>query len=456
METDRIVFEPQTGKQTAFMASSADVVFYGGAAGAGKTMALLIEALRHVNNGLFGVSIFRRSSPQIRTQGGLWEEAQRLYKGMAKFRDSKMEIEFPSGMKIKFCHMLYEHNKYDYQGAQIGLLCFDELQNFTQTQFSYLWSRNRSSSGIVPYIRCTCNPIHDSWIKNYIDWWLKKDGFPDEDRSGVVRWVITIGDNLFWTDTEEEAFKKYGEDCGAKSFTFVSANIFDNPKLLEVNPEYLANLRSMVPIERRRLLEGNWKLVAQRGDWFSRDWVEIVDIPPVNSFTVRYWDRAASEMTSRNRSPDATVGLKMCYVDGGYYILDMIQFWEGPHMVKQRIIDIAKKEPFTVCVLAQDPGQAGKAEAAFLLDDIVQGAPGCEVRLEIETKDKLTRYKSFSSIASAKRVKVVRGHWNESFFAESESFGTETQSHDDVIDGTSGAFNFIRKRLGDEPMIVSC
>ncbi len=127
-----LVLRPQAGPQERYLASSADIAIYGGAAGGGKSWALLLEPLRHVANPRFGATFFRQNTTQIRAQGGLWDESATLYGPLgATPREQLLDWTFPSGAHIKFAHMQYESTKYEYQGAQIPLINWDELTHFS-------------------------------------------------------------------------------------------------------------------------------------------------------------------------------------------------------------------------------------------------------------------------------------------------------------------------------------
>ena len=83
------------------------------------------------------------------------------------------------GGKIKFAHLQFDNTVYDWQGAQITLIGFDELTHFTAHQFFYMVSRNRSTCGVRPYIRATCNPDADSWVADFLAWWINPEtGLP--------------------------------------------------------------------------------------------------------------------------------------------------------------------------------------------------------------------------------------------------------------------------------------
>jgi hypothetical protein len=112
---------------------------------------------------------FRRLTPQITNPGGLWDESQNFYPRLGGIPHVGMrEWRWPRAGKIKFSHLQFDSTVYDWQGAQIALICFDELTHFTAHQFFYMVSRNRSTCGVRPYIRATCNPDADSWVADFL------------------------------------------------------------------------------------------------------------------------------------------------------------------------------------------------------------------------------------------------------------------------------------------------
>lgn len=278
------IITPQPGFQQKFLSSSADIVIGGSAAGVGKTYALLMEFLRHSELKSWGGVIFRRTNPQIKLEGGLWDTAMGVYPALgATPRESSMEWLFPSGAKLKFSHLEYEKNVLDWQGAQVPFIGFDELTHFTEKMFFYLLSRNRSTSGVKPYVRATCNPDPESWVAKLIEWWIDQEtGYPIAERDGAVRFFIRYGETYIWGDSEEEVIEKAGdflknlvEKSGLKpedfikSITFISGSIYQNQELLKVNPAYLANLLSQDEATRRSLLESNWKYLETDEDIFK-------------------------------------------------------------------------------------------------------------------------------------------------------------------------------------------
>jgi hypothetical protein len=259
-------------------------VIGGAAAFVGKTFALLLDPLRHVYIPNFGGVIFRRTSVQIRNEGGLWDTSVKLYPILrGEARESSLDWKFPSGAKLSFRHLEYEKNKYDWQGAQIPFLGFDELTHFTESMFFYLLSRNRSNCGVKPYVRATCNPDPESWVYKLIEWWIDKDtGYPILERRGVLRYFIKYGSDYIWGDTYDEVYEKAEhiiqpmiKQSGLKardfikSITFVSGSIYDNKKGLAYDPSYPGNLLSQDEDTRKQLLEGIWKISNTPNDIYE-------------------------------------------------------------------------------------------------------------------------------------------------------------------------------------------
>ena len=257
------------------MSTPADIAIYGGAAGSGKSFAMLLEPLRHISNPNFGAVVFRRTSVQVRNEGGLWDETKLIYPDAGgKSHDYDLWWKFPSGASISFAHLEHEKNALDWQGSQICLIEFDELTHFTSSQFWYLLSRNRSNCGVRPYVRASCNPDCDSWVATFIEWWINPDtGYPIAERSGVLRWFIRLGEKIIWADKPEELASYVNpmtnEPIPPKSVTFIPASLADNQILAESDPGYMANLMALPLVERERLLYGNWKVRWQGEQFFT-------------------------------------------------------------------------------------------------------------------------------------------------------------------------------------------
>jgi predicted phage terminase large subunit-like protein len=449
MPKPRRRIRPQPGAQTRFLSSPADIAIYGGAAGGGKTWALLLEPLRHMMRPDFGAVIFRRTTVQVLNEGGLWDESERLYpllggEGLV----SRLSWRFPSGASVTFAHLEHDKTVYDWQGAQIPLIGFDELTHFTKKQFWYLVSRNRSLCGVRPYIRATCNPDADSWVAEFISWWLDpKSGLPRSERAGVMRWFVRLEDELIWAD-DPETLAAAHPDLPPKSVTFVPARLSDNAALMAADPGYLANLLALPGLERARLLDGNWKIRPAGGLLFRRGWCRLAEAAPVGLRIIRGWDLAATPKTEHN-DPDWTAGTKIGRdAAGRYYVLDHVRLRDTPGEVARLITNTAALDgPEVEIALPQDPGQAGKAQAQAL----IRALEGYAVRATPESGDKATRFGPFSAQAEAGNVHVLRGDWNEAWFNALEAF--PEGRHDDDADATSRAFNSFLGALNSQGLL---
>ena len=442
------LIRPQSGPQEAFLASPADIAIYGGAAGGGKSWAILAECTRHLNNPTFGAQIFRRTTGQIFNEGGLWDEAGPLFRplgGKSSKATGRGIWSFPSGAKVTFSHLQHDKTVYNYQGAQIPLIIFDELTHFSAKQFWYLVSRNRSMCGVRPYIRATTNPDADSWVANFITWWINpKSGLPISARSGQLRWFVRVGDIVHWASDPAGLAKHrdaQGKPIPPKSVTFIASKLTDNQKLLKADPGYMASLMALPTVERERLLGGNWNIRPAAGLYFQRAWCELVDAVPTGLQIVRGWDLAATRKTETN-DPDFTSGTKIGRAPNGlFYVLDNRHAQIGPMEVKNMIKNTALEDGLTTRIqLAQDPGSAGKAQIV----DMTRMLAGYDVRSAPVTGDKITRFNPFSAQAEVGNVKVLRGRWNEAWFCSLEGF--PEAAHDDDVDSTSEAFNALMDR----------
>lgn len=442
------MIRPQPGPQEKFLSTSADICFYGGAAGGGKTFALLMEPLRHYNNPDFSGVIFRRNSVQIRNAGGLWDESLKLYTLLNGYaREHTLDWHFPSGMSMKFGHLQLERTIYDWQGSQIPFIGFDEITHFSEKQFWYMLSRNRSSSGVSGYVRATCNPEADSWVAKLISWWIDEEtGLAIPERRGVIRWFVRIDDVTHWADTKQELIEKFGNESIPKSFTFISASLKDNQILMEKDPSYLSNLMAQSKVERARLLDGNWKIRPSAGNIFDRGWFKVVDeIPSGWVSCIRFWDRAATKPNDTNKNPDWTRGLKLYkYKDGRCLVADLKSMRDSPGKVQELIKNTATQDGHSVVVGVQkDPGSAGKME----IEHFVKELKGFKIEILETSKDKVTRALPVSAQAEFGNIDVLRGDWNEEFFKELENFPSKDY-HDDIVDTLSGAYEKGKKSRG--------
>lgn len=446
--TEHIEIRPQAGPQEQFLSSPADIVIFGGGAGGGKTFGLLMEPLRHIKNADFGAVIFRRTYPEITNEGGMWDEASKLYPLLGgRPHEKEMEWRFPTGARVKFAHMQYEADVHDYQGAQIPLLCFDQLEHFSAGQFWYMLSRNRSMCGVRPYLRATCNPDPDSFVADLVSWWIDDEGYAIPERAGAVRWFVRVNEVLEWADSRDELEARY-PDTPAKSLTFIPASVFDNKILLARDPGYLANLKALPLVDRMRLLGegtrgGNWDIRPAAGKIFNRAWFEIVDAVPAGGIECRRWDFAATEKQLAKADPDFTASTRMRLVRGCYYVTDCTEERIGPAQADIVLVNLSRQDELAALNTntrymvrwEQEPGSAGIRDTARLMRMLA----GLDVGGVPARGDKLMRAKPFAAQTEAGNVKLLRGAWNERFLRHLHNQPDEP--HDDIMDSAAGSFS---------------
>ena len=255
---DNVIFAPNEGPQTEFLAAAETDVLYGGAAGGGKSYAMLVDPLRYAHRAAHRALIIRRSMPELRE---LIDKSRELYPKAfpgCKYREVEKLWNFPSGAKIEFGFLERDADVYRYQGQAYSWIGFDEITHLpTEFAWNYLASRLRTTdSEITPYMRCTANPggVGAHWVKKrYIE--------PAEPDQSFV-----------------------GKDGLTRKF--IPARLEDNP-FLATDGRYEQMLKALPPTQRKQLLEGNWDV--NEGAAFTEFSLEEHVIPP---FQIPiHWDR---------------------------------------------------------------------------------------------------------------------------------------------------------------------
>ncbi len=246
---ENVIFRPNDGPQTDFLAAPETDVLYGGAAGGGKSYAMLVDPLRFAHRSAHRALVLRRSMPELRE---LIDKSRELYPKAfpgCKFREVEKIWTFPSGAKLEFGFLERDADVYRYQGQAYSWIGFDEITHLnTEFSWNYLASRLRTTdSEITPYMRCTANPggAGATWVKN--------------------RYVSPSAPN--------ESF------VGADGLTrrFIPARLQDNP-YLSTDGRYEQMLKALPDVQRKQLLEGNWDITA--GAAFTEFDLELHVIAP--------------------------------------------------------------------------------------------------------------------------------------------------------------------------------
>lgn len=260
---------------------------YGGAAGGGKSDALVIEALRQVHIPHYKALILRKTFPQL---AELIDKSLNYYPMAfpgARYNSSSHTWTFPSGAKIIFGSMQYTKDRLKYQGQAYDFVAFDELTHFSWEEYSYLFSRCRPNGpGTRCYIRSTANPggVGHGWVKER----FITAGEP----------MVPVWEDIRWRDPTGKEY------CEKRSRIFVPSSVFDNPALLRNDPDYITRLASMPEAERKALLYGDWDTFS--GQVFT-EWRNDPE---------HYMDRVGTHVISPFKVPDAWS--IWCAMDWGY------------------------------------------------------------------------------------------------------------------------------------------
>lgn len=369
-----------------------------------------------------------------------------------RIKHRELELIFTSGASLKFAYLDNASDKYNFQGAELTFIGFDEIQQLSQENVVYLFSRLRSTS--VDYkkqIVATGNPDYNSFMREWVEFALDERGIPIRKEVYPKRYFIQIeGGSLEWSDSLEELQEKYGygDDTGIMSFTYIPGTIYDNPVLMKSDPTYLSKLKALPLVERERLLDGSWYARESASGYWKKHWATEVLYPPAKEATkktVRCWDLAftlPNESSSKN--PDYTAGVRMSKDrDGCYTVQDVVRFRERPNFVEQTIINTAKMDgPSVVIGLPDDPAGGGAYVKALQkqLSEL-----GFICKLIKPSKGKVARFAPFSAVAEAGFVKVVKAHWNNDYHTELENFDGSNKFKDDQADATSDCFILLNK-----------
>lgn len=247
-QKQEVVFAPNEGPQTEFLAASEREVLYGGAAGGGKSFGLLADPMRYFSNPNFNGLILRRTNDELREL--IWKSQELYPKAFqgAKWAEKKSQWTFPSGAKLWLTYLERDQDVLRYQGQAFSYVAFDELTQYpTPFAWNYMRSRLRTTDPTLPiYMRATTNPggSGHGWVKRtFID--------PAPANSKFVAKDIETGEDMVYPDSHEKA----GEPLFYRRF--IPASLKDNPYLMD-GGQYEANLLSLPEMQRRQLLEGDW------------------------------------------------------------------------------------------------------------------------------------------------------------------------------------------------------
>jgi predicted phage terminase large subunit-like protein len=391
-----------TPKQAIFLSLAVREGFYGGAASGGKSSALLMAALQFVDRPDYAALLVRKSYQDLKKPGALIPRSFAWLAGTdAKWIASEHSWKFPSGAILQFGYLDTEIDLYQYMSAEFQFCGFDELTQFHERDYRYMFGRLRKAKGsTIPLrMRGASNPGsrgHD-WVK-----------------------------------------QRFIEDGRNKGRWFVPATLDDNPHVDQES--YVKSLAELDPVSRARLMRGDWT-AKDLGGFFQRQWFVVVDVAPQEIVVwCRFWDLAASE-PKPGADPDWTCGALLGQLNGVWFLRHMVRFRGTPKRVEDVVKQTAQTDPDgTMIRMEQEGGASGKS----LIDHYARNVlHGLNFRGVLPHRDKVTRAQPVSSAAESGNFRIIRGTWNTDFLDEVESF--PTGPHDDQVDGLSGAFDCLRK-----------
>jgi predicted phage terminase large subunit-like protein len=393
--------------QKVFLRTYSLEALFGGAAGGGKSSALLMAALQYMDVPGYNAILFRRTYADLALPGAIMD---RFQSWIANYDDVRWNANnytavFPSGARLSFGYLNNQQDYLRYKGAEFQFIGMDEVTEIRESDYRYLFSRlRRPASGPLAQVplrmRAASNPA-PNWVRQ--------------------RFIVE------------------GQE---QNRVFVPSMLTDNPGIDA--DSYRQSLSALDPVERRRLEMGDW-WATTLGSMFERESFIIVDaneIPQLSSSAraVRFWDLAATEPSSTNLDPDWTVGTLALFDQGICYILDVKRARVKSDKVEKLIAQTAYEDGHTVAIrMEQEPGSSGKA----LVDQYARYVvPGYDFQGIRSTGDKLTRARPFAAAIVNGNVRLVRASWLTEWLDELSSF-PESAMHDDQVDSAVGAFSFL-------------
>jgi predicted phage terminase large subunit-like protein len=422
-EPSRVRYCPltPTAKQEAFLMLPDYEVFYGGAAGGGKTAALLMSALQYADVPGYHALLLRPSLAELALPGNLIDLSHEwLAQTKAAWNGELKQWRFPgrtrsgaSGATLTFGYLADDNDIARYAGSSFSYLGFDELTRFPEQHYRRMQRVLRQPTGIQ-----------------------RGDAAPDGTCLADVPARIRSASNPGLTHHEWVRARFVDPQTRPDGVVYLCSGMADNPHLDE--RAYMQTLAQLPTAERERLLHGNWQ-IPNDGELFKRDWFPIIepgDVPATTN-AVRYWDLAATEPSAANPDPDWTVGLRLelCPATGLFYITDIIRERKAAGAVEQLVAATACSDGHQVeIVIEQEGGASGKAVTDRFLSHVLRGYT-CRSDRPSGAKD--VRARPVAAAAENGLLRLVRGRHTGEFLDELTAF--PHTRHDDCIDALAGA-----------------
>lgn len=405
---------PNSAKQELFLLTDRTEVFFGGAAGPGKSWGLLMSALQYADVPGYTSILFRPTLTEWHVSG-LMTLAQEWLSGTpATWRGDTNTFYFPGGGRLIFGFASCIADTFRYRSAAFQFIGWDELTSFTEDVYVRLFGRLRRPSKNIGMAAPDGTTLKDVPLR------MRSASNP----GGLGHdWVRT---------------RFVNPDTRYPDSLFIPARLEDNPDMDAA--AYMRSLEYLPSSERQRLLQGDWD-VRDEGELFQYQWFDLVDDWPKGIRAVRYWDLAGTEPSTANSDPDYTVGLKLeIDRDRNFIVRHIVRGRWAPGTVQAVVRQTAEADGREVpIVIEQDPGQAGVDQVDRYKRDVLRGFIAKSQR---PTGDKFVRAQPVAAAAENGFLKVVNGPNVREFLDECVSFRPKAP-HDDCVDALSGAHSFL-------------
>lgn len=419
--------------QTQFLSLGCFEALYGGAAGGGKSDALLAAAAQGVGQGYgngYLALLLRRTYPELKDS--LIRRAYDVYPRLGgRYKPSEYEWVFPGGETIKFGHAEHEESIHRYQGSAFQFVGFDELASFTEYQYLYLFSRCRSAKGVPCRVRAASNPDR-SWVrKRWLPWVSRRA--TDPAQPGEIRYYRRTND----VDVRVER-----SETGALGRTFVPAKLTDNIHLSVNDPGYGARLYSLGRLEKAQLADGDWDAEPAAKDYWDRSKIRVLREAPATHRRISSWDFAATDDPKADYYGRARCSL----TDEGLFVIEHVFRRQGsPDDLHADFAAYSHLDGPIIQTIPEDPGAAGK----LVVQDFHRRYPMVSIRSIRPSGSKSTRFMPVSSAARMGTVAIVDdGSWEvDSLHEELEALWSG--DHDDRADMLSDAYAMLRSAPED-------
>lgn len=439
-------------KQQVFLNLTDREALFGGAAGGGKSDCLLMAALQYVDVPGYSALILRKTYQDLVLPGAIMDRANTwLSQTPAMKRDGGKSWVFPSGARLQFGYLQHENDRLRYQSAEFQFIAFDELTQWpTQASYDYLFSRLRQPS--LECIRCHKALVRDVFQgKMFYRHELPGNQscrVPEPDQKVLNQYRPSKQDGMTIFEVPlrlrgatnpggpgMEWVKQRFVDPSTrlKDAIFIRSLLQDNPSLNQKT--YRESLEKLSPVDRERLLNGDWDVV-ESGDVFNRtDFKPVQHTPNDGTYWCRFWDLAAT-----SGGGDYTVGALCCIrKDNTFHIEHVVRLQGSPNQVENTIRQTAANDGHGVHIrMEQEPGSSGKTVIDHYYRNVLVGYNFAGVP---STGDKITRATALASYVGGGYVTYKIARWNNEVLDEFQVF--PLGSHDDCVDAVSGAFNYL-------------